>query len=702
MSVARDDCEVISLAPARQSVAPSHTHTVAQSSMSLRSASQAHTRVATSIQQLGLGRVADEQELPVTQTACIKLAEFATTRITLFWRLAFVVALPLLATVALITVSVVENASRRQEGLLQVQRCEVGTAALQLILAVQKERGRTGLFLVNATSFAEVTKQRALTDTCSYDLTTAFGSIASAHLPPTQPTQAKLSGLASHRAKITATNVTITYQQSLLYYTELITLVLRFIRELQQWMPSALLGGQTAMLGRLAAVMESFALQRPLGARMLTNTASPTDALNFAKQVSLSQILLSSLQRTSSEAYSSSLSTVPLLPSTVLVQTVAQSLLANETNGTRVSTDAWWGNVTAVLNAFIAIGDTVAADITATARTDVRNASKNMGFYLLGAFLLALLSVALLVLLVRSTNAANKRLASEVEQRQLVEESVARFIPKRFLAMLELHDVSEIRLGRRTEQMMSILFTDVVGFTTISERLSTAEAFDWVLSLTSSLSPVVARHSGTIEKYLGDAILAIFYTAQAAVQCGVDLQAEIGRQNAEADQPPIAIGVGVHTGCVCLGVVGDLHRLDTALVSPVVSGVLALEGLTRKYRAPIIISHATLADCDMSHIAFRELGTFRLKTSKGKAAPIYEVFQSDPAAVMQAKVATHKLFSAAVAAWKSGQLTKAAAYLEEAVAVSKGLDSGAQAKLTAAQTLIQCGVPLGWSGEDVW
>ena len=104
-------------------------------------------------------------------------------------------------------------------------------------------------------------------------------------------------------------------------------------------------------------------------------------------------------------------------------------------------------------------------------------------------------------------------------QRHTIEEigslnvAYARFVPTAFLDLLGKSDVRDVALGDGIEREMTVLFSDVRSFTTISEALSPNETFGFINALLSRTGPVVRKHGGIVDKYVGDAIMALFPTA---------------------------------------------------------------------------------------------------------------------------------------------------------------------------------------------
>ena len=141
-------------------------------------------------------------------------------------------------------------------------------------------------------------------------------------------------------------------------------------------------------------------------------------------------------------------------------------------------------------------------------------------------------------------------------QRNTIEEistlnvAYARFVPRTFLDLLGRDDVRDVRLGDGVEREMTVLFSDVRSFTSISEALTPNETFGFINGLLSCTGPVVREHGGIVDKYVGDAIMALFpRAADDGVRAAIGLQSAVQAHNVERaanDHVPIAVGVGLH------------------------------------------------------------------------------------------------------------------------------------------------------------
>ena len=247
---------------------------------------------------------------------------------------------------------------------------------------------------------------------------------------------------------------------------------------------------------------------------------------------------------------------------------------------------------------------------------------------------------------------------SDLTFRQTPEPSAAevaygRFVPLQFLRLLKRNSIVDVKLGDFVEQEMSLLFSDIRDFTALSESILPAENFRFINSYLSTMEPVVARNFGIIDKYIGDGIMSLFPgCADDAVRAGIDMLHQLAKYNegrTRAGYMPIRIGIGINTGLVIMGTVGGDNRMDSTVIGDAVNLASRLEGLTKDYGTPLLISAHTLhAIDDHSAYCIRFIDRLRIK-GRYQAQSVYEVFDVDPEPLRLAKLETLRMFEDALA-----------------------------------------------------
>jgi len=238
-----------------------------------------------------------------------------------------------------------------------------------------------------------------------------------------------------------------------------------------------------------------------------------------------------------------------------------------------------------------------------------------------------------------------KRLA--LEQQMRLTEAYQRFVPSQLLSSLEKESILDVQLGDQVQKEMSILFSDIRSFTTLSESMTPEENFRFVNSYLSLMGPLVREHHGYIDKYVGDSIMALFdRTPDDAVQTSVSMfkaLREFNEERLRAGYEPIRIGVGVNTGMMMLGTLGEEDRMEGSVISDAVNLAARLEGLTKLYKTQLLISEATFKKLTLEVFKPRLIDKVAVK-GKESSVLVYEVLDAEAQELFEKKHGTIKLF----------------------------------------------------------
>ncbi|HTH41252.1 MAG TPA: bacteriohemerythrin [Rhodocyclaceae bacterium] len=278
-----------------------------------------------------------------------------------------------------------------------------------------------------------------------------------------------------------------------------------------------------------------------------------------------------------------------------------------------------------------------------------------------------------------------------------------RFVPHQFLELLGKPSIVDVGLGDHVEKELTLLFSDIRDFTTLSESILPAENFRFINSYLSTMEPMVAANAGIVDKFIGDGIMALFPgSADDGVRAGIDMLRQLVTYNmgrARAGYVPIRIGIGVNTGLVMMGTVGGHNRMDSTVIGDAVNLASRLEGLTKNYGVPLIISEHTFHSlADRQQYSIRFLDRLRVK-GRYQAQSVYEVFDADPEPLWVAKKQTKKIFEEALAYFHMGHPEMARPLLDECLKVAPD-DKAARTYLDRCLEAERSGV-LQHAGESV-
>lgn len=218
-----------------------------------------------------------------------------------------------------------------------------------------------------------------------------------------------------------------------------------------------------------------------------------------------------------------------------------------------------------------------------------------------------------------------------LKERDFIKDTFSRYVTKQVAEEI-LKDTGSISLGGR-KQEVTILFSDIRGFTTFSERNTPEDVIQHLNEYFSAMVDSIFKYEGTLDKFIGDAVMAVFGSPVAheddplrAVSTALDMRERLEALNAEwtaAGRDTLRIGIGINTGEAIVGNIGDIRRMEYTVIGDNVNLASRLESLTKEYECPIIISESTMIKLT-GRIDSHLLGEV---TVKGKTQPvrIYEL-----------------------------------------------------------------------------
>ena len=295
-----------------------------------------------------------------------------------------------------------------------------------------------------------------------------------------------------------------------------------------------------------------------------------------------------------------------------------------------------------------------------------------------------------------------KRKQAEEELKAL-KNSLARFFPSEYLKFLKKDSVTQLQLGDHVSKEMAVMFSDIRSFTTLSERMTPQEIFNFVNAYLKWVSPEIYRANGFIVKYLGDGVMAAFPDCvDDAIEAGIAKQRKVREYNQERlaqGQVPIAIGIGVHVGHMMVGLIGEANRMQGDTLSDTINLTSRLEGLTKLYGVSLLISEDVRNK--MSHPERYWLRFLDRAVVKGRSESIsvYEVLDAESDEIRALKLRTLTDFEQGIQQYRQREFMQAKHSFEQVLAIHPQ-DKTALIYLERINQCLREGVPEDWSG--VW
>jgi len=298
----------------------------------------------------------------------------------------------------------------------------------------------------------------------------------------------------------------------------------------------------------------------------------------------------------------------------------------------------------------------------------------------------------------------NIREAREREEAMLrIHEVTKKFVPHEFIRSLGKETLTDVKLGDQVEKIVTVLFTDIRDFTTLSEKMTPEENFHFVSSFNARLGPVIRSNNGFINQYLGDSIMAIFpENPEDALRAAVGMQKAVHELNKERKAlglSSIRAGIGMHTGSLIMGITGDEFRMDAATISDTVNTAARIESLTKYYKSPLLLSDHTLQYLNgQNNFHFRHLGSVKLK-GKNNLLSIVECINGFDELQFERKLQSLSLFSTAMSSYHDQQFENAL-QLFQTILTNDPDDLTAHYFLTNTKKYLREGVPNNWTGAE--
>jgi signal transduction histidine kinase/CheY-like chemotaxis protein/class 3 adenylate cyclase/ligand-binding sensor domain-containing protein len=285
-----------------------------------------------------------------------------------------------------------------------------------------------------------------------------------------------------------------------------------------------------------------------------------------------------------------------------------------------------------------------------------------------------------------------------------IHEATNRFVPHEFIRSLGHQTIMDLQRGDMVERNVHVMFSDIRDYTSLAEDMTPSENFNFVNNLAGKVGPIVKKNNGLINQYLGDTIMMLFMDkADDAVQAGIDILRMIREYNLDPESTShkaLRLGIGLNSGPLMMGIIGDSMRTDAAVISDTVNTASRMEGLTKHFNVSFILSEDTINKLeDRDRFNLRYLGKVQAK-GKHQSLDIYECFDGDEEEQFRLKKSTLPLFHAGLEAYFAKDMSAAREYMNQ-VYQANPADHTAFGFLQKIHTNLTQGLSDQWTGVEV-
>lgn len=278
-----------------------------------------------------------------------------------------------------------------------------------------------------------------------------------------------------------------------------------------------------------------------------------------------------------------------------------------------------------------------------------------------------------------------------------------RFVPHDFLNLLEKSSIIEVKLGDNQEKNMTVLFADIRSFTALSEQMTPSENFAFINTYLGRVSPAIRKNNGFIDKYIGDAVMALFSTCpDDGVRAAIDMQKEVNfynQQRQENGLDPISIGIGLHVGNLMLGTIGERERMESTVISDAVNLASRLEGLTKVYGSGILVSDTIIHRLsDREKYKYRFVDRVKVKGTT-TAVSVFEIYDTETDQSILLKQQTAEVFQEGLNFYYKQKFVAAQKTFQNILQINPE-DKVAMLYFKRSRKYRMYGAPDGWAGVE--
>ena len=293
-----------------------------------------------------------------------------------------------------------------------------------------------------------------------------------------------------------------------------------------------------------------------------------------------------------------------------------------------------------------------------------------------------------------------KRKLMEMQQ---INDAFSKFVPYEFLHAIGREYIMDVKLGDKTYQDVTVLFLDIRNYTTLAESMTPDDNFSFIQKFVGLMGPIKINNRGFVNQYLDDGIMAILpEQVDDALKAAIDMQKELANYNQRrvtSGKERIRMGVGLHTGPLIMGIIGDEKRSDPATIADTVNTASRLEGMTKYYGIRILISGESLQLFkSRQNYHARYLGEVLVK-GKNRPIKVYECFDGDEENIRDKKLTSLKQFEEGLKYYYIRDFSEAIIIFNH-ITEDNPEDRAASYYYSKAVSYALKGVPDDWTGVE--
>lgn len=264
--------------------------------------------------------------------------------------------------------------------------------------------------------------------------------------------------------------------------------------------------------------------------------------------------------------------------------------------------------------AVVSIG--LIGDVVFTSRKDVMTLS-------VMPILLLVFSILQFLLLALQQSRMYRKQVQLVDDMKKLNDAYLRFVPREFLELLEKHSMTDVLPGDNVEREMAIIFSQIRFENKDGTDIEPEEQYALFNSFLMKISPITTKYNGFISKFISHGFMSLFpLSTRDALLCGLEIAEELKTGIVSSSGKKIKFGIGIHTGKMILGTIGETNRLDDTVISDTVNTASRIESVAERESRPIILSqqaYDAVANNIPSNVTVESLGSIPVK---GKVKPV--------------------------------------------------------------------------------